>query len=84
VTAIAIFIWKVVFQFSPWFDLLQNHVLAGVLTVISVVILPLILGSIIRFGVNPVLGKWHKWTELMSLEDRIFGGLENKARAELY
>jgi uncharacterized membrane protein len=83
VTAIALFIWKVVFQYSPWFDILENPVWAGGLTFISIVILPLILGSIIRFGVSPVLGKWHKWTELMSLEDRIVGELEKGRKPEI-
>jgi len=83
VLAIALFIWKVVFQYSPWFDILENPVLAGGLTVLSLVILPLIFGGMIKYGVNPVLGKWHKWSELMSLEDRIVGELEKDHRLEI-
>ena len=82
-SAIALFIWKVVFQVSPWFDLIKNPVLAGVLTVISVVVLPLILGGLLKFCVNPLLGKWRTWNELMTLEDRIAVELEKDRHPEI-
>lgn len=83
VLAIAIVIWKIVFRFSPWYDVVDNPVLASFLTAISLVIFPLILGGIVRYGLNPVLGKWGKWSEIMNLEDRILGELASDSAPQI-
>lgn len=71
ILAIAIVIWKVVFRFTPWFDVIDNPLLASVLTALSLVLLPLVLGGIVKYGLNPLLmGKWNTWSELVSLQDR--------------
>ena len=75
VLAIGILLWKVVFRYSPWYDILSDPVLASLLTAISIVVLPLILGLMVIFGLNPLLGRWQKWSQLMSFQDRILGEL---------
>lgn len=83
VLVIAIIMWKFVFRASPLFDLIDSPLLASILTAIGLVVLPLIFGGIVRYGLNPVLGKWRKWSDLMNLEDRILGELASSSQPQI-
>lgn len=83
VLAIGIVIWKVIFLYSPWYDVINDPVLASILTAASILLLPLILGGIVVFGLNPLLGKWRSWSELVSLQDRLMGELSNASSPQI-
>ena len=60
---------------TPWFSTLQNPFLAFALAAVTLLIAPLVLGSVVEFGINPILGKWNKWADFLSLQDRLIGDL---------
>lgn len=41
------------------------------------------LGCLVVFGLNPLLGRWQKWSQLTSLQDRILGELARDQQTQI-
>ena len=67
--------WRIVAQFEPLFRGIENPFVALFLAILLIVLVPPLLGSLIQFVLNPVLGKWQAWSDLVSLEERLVGEL---------
>ena len=67
--------WRAVSQFLPWFSNVENPVLAAIMAVVAVVTVPAVLGCLVRYAINPLMGRWHRWSEMVTLEDRLIGGI---------
>ena len=70
VLAIFALCWRVLHEVSPWYRLVSNELIAGLLTIVSVLLAPFVLGSVVEFGLRPLFGRWHRWTDVLELEDR--------------
>ena len=73
--ALGIAMWKFVFRYSPWYEILSDPVLVSIFTELSIVVLPMILGAVFVYGFHPLLGRWQKWSDLMRMQDRLLGEL---------
>jgi uncharacterized membrane protein len=73
----------VVTLLAPIFDFTGNRALAIILSIVAILVGPPLLGSIILFGVFPLLGKNEAWRGLLAWDDRILAevsGAKEKAR----
>lgn len=75
--------WRIVKELSPWYGFVENPFLATVLSVMTVLLVPPILGCVMRFGINPLMGKWNRWSELVTLQDRLVGNLSEGEPAKI-
>ena len=41
---------------------------------------PPLLGVCLQFLINPVLGRWSTWSELITLQDRLVGEMTNRSK----
>jgi uncharacterized membrane protein len=73
--AICYLIWKFLIQNSPWSDVVENPFAAAALTVVTILLVPPLLGSLVQFAILPVLGRWRKWNEITFLHEKVVGDL---------
>lgn len=67
--------WRVLEQFSPLFQRIENPFVALLITILILIVVPPLSGSLVQFVLNPILGKWDTRSELISLEERLVGEL---------
>ena len=75
VLAILLVLWRIGRVISPFFDTLDNPVLAAILTMVTLVVAPPLLGLFVMHVINPVFGRFKSWADLIKLEDQLIGGL---------
>ncbi len=78
VMAIIFLMWRVIHEFSPLYESVENPILAIVLTLIGLILLPFLLGGLIQFGLNPILGKSNVLSQLVGIQDRVFKELSKR------
>lgn len=81
--AVGFVFYKIVTEYSPWDEWVQNPLLATVLSIASIVVLPLALGLLVQYGINPILGKWSTGSQFVTLQDRIFGEISNRKNPDI-
>jgi len=79
VLAVFYLVWRVIREASPWFEAIENPLVAGAISLACLVLLPLLFGCLIEFVISPRLGKWQTWSELLNLEDRLVSLVERKS-----
>ena len=78
VMAIIFLMWRVIHEFSPLYESVENPILAIALTLIGLILLPFLLGGLIQFGLNPILGKSNALSQLVGIQDRVFKELSKR------
>lgn len=73
----------VVTLLAPIFDFTGNRPVAIILSIVAILVGPPLLGSIILFGLFPLLGKKEAWRGLLAWDDRLLAevsGAKEKAQ----
>ncbi len=65
--------WSALIRFSPWFSQFENPLVALIITFATLIVVPPILGLFVQVAINPILGKWNGWSELIRLEEQLAG-----------
>ncbi len=73
-------VWRIIKDLSPWYSIVENPVVGVILTILTLVLVPPLLGCLVQYVVNPLMGRWSTWSELMSFQDRLVGELSSKSQ----
>ena len=73
--------WRLLDDIWPWFSGLNSPPLAILLAFLTLLITPPMLGCFVIYVINPILGKWNTWSELMTMQDRLVGELASDRNA---
>ena len=75
--------WSALDKFAPWIDDFDNPLIPLLITIAVITLVPPILGLIIQYCVNPLLGRWNVWSELVRLEGRVVGELSSERQPKI-
>lgn len=75
VLAVLLVLWRIGRALSPWYETIQNPILATILTIVTVALIPPLLGLTVMYVINPIFGRFESWSEVIRLEDQLVGGM---------
>ena len=81
--AILYLVYRIVAELSPWLKFVDNPFLGFLITLMVALLVPPILGCFVLYGINPLLGRWNTWSQLINVQDRLLNNLSRSADPEI-